>query len=262
MQSAQRRSMSFVSKHPQLIALTFGETVWANVIGAAVAALLGLAIALLFTRRLERAQRQRDRDLATAADLYRVYGEFFAAWKAWDELLRGADPTAAATGQCPPDGQHRLQVLNLAAQAEGGMEALLVRLTQERSLNQRELATLWCLRQAVKQLRYAIRDDKWLVWWRAAEPHPKTGTLGHRKYQAFKALNAQVAGMLVDHGRRQRPRGSRGVTALQHVTGPGNAFKKRFEDVLLRETQAQPAPTNERDLAWLVVTECLYPDVL
>ncbi|MFJ9870960.1 hypothetical protein [Streptomyces sp. NPDC101165] len=248
-------------------ALNLGETIAAGMVVAGFAALLGLVVTVVFTSRREQAQRRLERDLAAAAELYRCYGELFAVWKAWNNQARREDVEAnlRPARPHPPDEQRWSELLSAASRAEGGFEALLIRITQERDLNgrDRELATLWCLRQAAKQLRYAIRQGEQLVWWRSDNHYDSAGQAGYRGYQAFKTLTSAVAGMLLEPSRKPRGKGDERLAALREVTGDGKTFTTLYKEQLDRENKSRsqrPNLLNQLDdWEWVVITETLYP---
>lgn len=115
--------------------MDLGNKIIANTVSgliiASVAALIGVFIAWAYTEQREQIRAGHERDLAAVAELYRAYGQFFAAWKVWNAHLR-SDERAPGT-RMPRLGMHsdqrRSELLAQAAEAEGGFEALLVRLT-------------------------------------------------------------------------------------------------------------------------------------
>jgi hypothetical protein len=167
-----------------------------GVVVAAVVALFAFFVIGLFERRRAENDARKDRDLATATALYQAHGDLFAAWKVWEFDSRGGKH-----GQ-PLSDTRRSEIVGLAASAEGSCESLLIRIALEHDLNREEEAALWCLRMAFKELRYAIRDDRPLGWWRS-DTHG--APQGHHEYQAFKTAMAAVAGILMkprNHDRR------------------------------------------------------------
>jgi hypothetical protein len=119
--------------------------------------------------------------------------------------------------------------LNRVADAEGALESLLIRLTQERHLEQPDLDRLWCFRAGYKQLRYSRRNDKPLEWWRST-------TAGHSEgashYLAFKRLAVGVAALLPSPADRRvsRPVADVALKNLVFVTGPlDTVFRARWK---------------------------------
>jgi len=76
------------------------DTIIANAVSglivALVAALIGIGIAKWFTARQELTRARQQRNLAAAEELYRIYGEFFAAWKVWNAHMRSKEPPRSA----------------------------------------------------------------------------------------------------------------------------------------------------------------------
>lgn len=156
--------------------------------------LVGLGIGWLVGQRLtyqwNLRQRRREADSATARDLQRLYGDFFAIWKLWNGAARGAG--AAAHGD----------LLRRAAEGEGLLEAVLVQLATERRLSADDRVALGKFRQAYQRLRRAIESGQPLPW----------STSEHPEYLAFKRL--AVAATLI----LQRDEAGGRVT-------PGEAFE-------------------------------------
>jgi hypothetical protein len=139
-----------------------------------VVTLIGLGVGWLVGQRLtyqwNLRQKRRESELATAQDLQRLYGEFFAIWKVWNGVAREADPSACQ------------EVLRRAAEAEGLLERVLVKLATERRLSPVDRDTLGKFRQAYQQLRGAIKRGQPLGW--TSSEHPE--------YLAFKRLAVAV----------------------------------------------------------------------
>lgn len=168
-----------------------------NIVAGSVVAVVVAVIAWLgtgrFAQRQEAARARHQRDLAGAEELYGVYGQFFACWKAW-EFARGRRPTEKGVVQ----EELRQQLLEHASEVEGRYESLIVRAALEHQLGTDERMALWSLRFALKELRGAIRDDVPLGWWRTDDPSHPDVHAGAQKYSAFKGLTARVASIFVD----------------------------------------------------------------
>lgn len=263
--------------------MSIGGTIFANLVSGALVALIaagfGLWITNTYTRKHEEARAKlerelaskaeeahgrRDRDLAAAAELYRVYGDFFAAWKVWDAHLREVNesPTAQMPRLGLPDDQRRSELLTHAAQAEGGFEALFIRLTLERPLNDDQLSALWCLREASQTLRRAMKAGEPFLWWKSDRPGEPIGHDGYRAYRAFKKLTSLTADLLMGaYGTPARQIGSR-LQALRRVTSSPTDFTKdsRFRQEIEKE-QAERVGTRRAQThwEWIVVAEQLPP---
>jgi hypothetical protein len=191
------------------------------VAGVGIAVVVAL-LAWLVTERyaaVRQAQAARqERNLAAAEELYTVYGHFFAAWKAWEHLKRrdGGDASDSSYAQ------RQRELLALASQAEGAYESLIIRISLEKALTDNDRRALWALRFALKQLRYAIRDDRLLDWWRSDGPPASARAAGFRDYQAFKSLVLRVASILVDRKRSATPPSpAERARSLALITGTG-----------------------------------------
>ncbi len=142
-----------------------------------------------------------------------------------------------------------------AAFAEGGYESLLVRLALERDLDTDERAALWCLRSAFKELRYAIRDDEQLAWWRS---NIHLNSPGFREYQAVKALLARVAQILIQprNVTSTSPAEDR-ATVLAEITGDGRVFTGNpwFASAWKAELDERKAKKTPASPQWVVLAE-------
>jgi hypothetical protein len=183
-----------------------------------VVALVGAGVAWWLSKTYGERRARQERNLAAAEDVYRVYGHFFAAWKAWDFLSR------KGASSVPPDTDPRVAaVLEQAATAEGEYETLLLRIAMEQDLSAEDERALWCLREAIKELRYSIRNREPLTWW-SSDIHEESS--GYEAYQTVKGLVALVTQILV----RPLPRGTRrpglprSITLFRSITGNGEDF--------------------------------------
>jgi hypothetical protein len=121
-------------------------------------------------------QKRREQTLTTTGDFYRLYGEFFAVWKLWENAVKHQN----TAGGLDDRGWN---LLNRAVAAEAGMETMMVRLASERILPDPDLATLGRFRQAFQSLREMIREGKKLDW----------NSSEHKKYRGFKELAISVS---------------------------------------------------------------------
>lgn len=191
---------------------------------ALVVAALAVLVTDRYTARRERLMAARERDLVAAADFYTVHGQFFAVWKLWEYHSEWG---SSGKARRPATEERRSELIADAAVAEGGYESLIVRIALEHNLEMREVIALWCLRSAFKELRYAIRDDRRLTWWRTDNRQNATTRNGYRDYVAFKTLIAEVAQILINDTlktKNQKP-GDR-AASLKRVTGNGDEFMR------------------------------------
>jgi hypothetical protein len=159
--------------------------------GALIASALAWIIGTRITYYWDDLKRRRESDLAARNEFYRVYGEFFAAWKLWDTHKRF--PSIDVPEQVQWD------LLCQAEEAEAGFEALLVKIASERHLTDRDVKLLACFRQAYQSLREKIRQGKRLEW-AANYPSPRAK---YQEYETFKALAEYFANLLAtDTARR------------------------------------------------------------
>lgn len=175
-----------------------GSALWAETVKAIpnlVVALLTLSLGWFVGNRLtahwDERKKRREMDLLALGVFYEIYGQFFAIWKLWSGVLTSL----------PPDEEFRRGLLERAAEAEGRLESLLVRLASERKLSARDCTLLGCLRQGFQSLRESVRDSEDLrsrlyrksdqkmltLTWSGSEVPP---------YMAFKALAAFAADLL------------------------------------------------------------------
>jgi hypothetical protein len=140
----------------------------------------------LVTSRWEEIKKRRTLELETLARFYSLYGEFFAVWKLWSVHKK-----SRYLAHHERDSKAVWELLRRAAEVEGGFEAILVRLTQERVLSRSQVTDLARFREAYQCLRQAIRSDRTLDWW-----NKEHGDSGHAQYTAFKDLASGVASIL------------------------------------------------------------------
>ncbi|MDI1483450.1 hypothetical protein [Polyangium sp. y55x31] len=187
---------------PVLVAVT------GPIVTLLLAALFGQRMAAYWALR----QKRRELVLAAVAEFYRLYGEFFATWKLWNSALR----------QKPegPTDETRQALLGRAAQAEGGVETIVMRVATERSLDARERLVLGCFRQGYQSLREAIRDNRNLDWFSS----------NHPKYVAFKKLACEAAQIVAMSDAGARPPADRAAEALLAITS--NDWEERWSTAL------------------------------
>ena len=211
---------------------TVGATALSGIAVAIVAAFLAWLVTDRYAAARESTQARRERDLAAAADFYQLLGKFFAAWKAWEFHTR--------SDTHPVSDQRQSELISEAAAAEGAYEAFIVRVALEHDLSHDQRAALWCLRFALKQLRYAMREGKPLKWWRVNSPNP-----GHREYEAYKGLVSIIARILTEPGKESiRPDRPDRAVALKEITGSGEEFTNTpdFKELLTAEQQKPGQP--------------------
>ncbi len=150
------------------------------IISAIVAPVLTLGLAWLvghsLTARWDTVKKQTELDLAAMEQFYRIYGEFFAVWKLWDDAIQ-------------QDRGKRNELFERIATAEAQLEALIVRISCQRALTEDQIHVTGAFRQAYQTLRKCMKHGQSLGdhGWNASNAPP---------YAAFKGLAASVAVML------------------------------------------------------------------
>lgn len=178
-------------------------------IGPITTAVLAYVVGNRLTAYWTFRQKQRELTLAASAEFFRLYGEFFASWKLWNRAVAEAEDKASET--------HRWKILERAAEAEGHMESLLVKMASERRLSNRDVEILGKFRQGYQQLRKSIRRKNELNW----------GISTHPEYIAFKRLATLTSRLIVSRESR-RPRADEAERSLVGITS--NYWESRWTD--------------------------------
>jgi hypothetical protein len=170
-------------------------------------------------------QKRREFDLATEREFHTLYGDFFAIWKLWNYYVQHLGPEALP-------GASRWELLKRACEAEGKLEANLVRISCNRPLSADVIKDLGIFRQLYQSLRESIRDGKPLDW----------GSSEHPDYVEFKRLAPEIAGLIVAADAPRVLPGKAAAT-LQKITSnkwerPTVAAKR------LQSFSQQPLPPN------------------
>ena len=135
---------------------------WEIEVFKAVLALGGLLITYFFGYRVvaywDRKKKRSELDLETARQFHQLYGEFKAVMRLWKVFYNSGKNLEIAS-------DIRGELLKRAAAAEGGVEAIIMKLAAERKLNEPKIETLGLFRQAYQELRAAIRDNTSLDAW-------------------------------------------------------------------------------------------------
>lgn len=150
-------------------------------------------------------QKRKELDIATSNQFYQLYGEYIAVWRLW-KIITGRHSERADVKvwkETWPDKEIpdviRWKLLERASIAEGSVEAVLLKLSTERSLSDKDKRTLGLFRQAFSQLRQHIRDNTPMDW-----------NYDSPEYMLVKNLASDVAFMLpVENHRKSAPLGDR-----------------------------------------------------
>lgn len=187
---------------------------WGKLLEAVLPALLTLAggwvISTRITDRWDRKKADRDRDLATMTELSSIYGQFFSLLKVWDSAHdHKASWQADDTGRA---------LLRDAADAEGRLEALIVKVAAERRLTDEAMDSFAELRQAFKSLRQAIRAGQEVWWWRASE----------QQYTTFKVAATRIAHLLTSPRDDPSPTADAAAETLQRITLTTATIREKY----------------------------------
>jgi len=130
-------------------------------------------------------QKRREQSIATAAEFYRLYGEFFALWKMCNYAFRDSKGDV--------DTATLWDLMRRATALEASGEAILLRIASEVPLEARDVRSLGLFRQGLQQLRQSILKRKILGW----------SSSQHHEYLAFKRVSADVGklALAVEKGR-------------------------------------------------------------
>jgi hypothetical protein len=177
-----------------------------------VAVILTLAGGWLVSTRVsdhwDQIKRRRESDQLAAEEFQRLYGKFFAAWKTWDAISRSDfeinEPEGAAW-----------DCLRQATEIEGGVEALLAKISAERHLTADDVDVLGAVRQGFQSLREAIKKKERLPWWGSEA----------EQYAAFKELAIYATRLLgaPSNGKRT-PTAAEAAASFRGITS--NKYEK------------------------------------
>ncbi|MCE9521124.1 MAG: hypothetical protein K8S25_01675 [Alphaproteobacteria bacterium] len=166
-------------------------------------------------------QRRREQSLATVAEFYRLYGDFFALWKLCNYAFR--------------DSKHEIEEATLwdlmrrATALEASGETILLRISSELTLTEDDIRTLGLFRQGVQMLRLSIVKRRILGW--ISSQHPD--------YLAFKSLSVAVAKLASQVGSKDPP--AKGVAQEQLRAVTHNKWNKEWA-----ANAAKPAPQSDQ----------------
>lgn len=123
---------------------------------------LGWLVGYGIIARWDLMKKRQELDIAIATQFHKLYGEFKEVSRLWSAFSFSGNRSKPLTF---PDTTP-LDLLKRAAAAEGGVEAIIVKLATERVLDGEDIKTLGLFRQAYQKLREAIRDGGPLGWTR------------------------------------------------------------------------------------------------
>jgi hypothetical protein len=153
-------------------------------IGFSFVAVLGGAAGLVWGA----VKHQHELDLAAVQRFRKLYGEWFATWKGWEEALQ--------KGHGVEGDPVRDQLLNRATNVEGGFEVLTLKIATERHLSDAQLRHLGRFREGYQQLRERIEKLEELPF------RVQYDAQQVKAYVAFKALSVEFGRLLRGRGLR------------------------------------------------------------
>ncbi len=155
-------------------------------------------------------QKKREQSIATAAEFYRLYGEFFALWKMCNYAYRDSREELDAVTQW--------DLMRRATALEASCEAILLRISSEVVLTPADIRSLGLFRQGLQLLRQSILKRKILGW--ISSQHPE--------YLAFKRLSVDVGKLALAVGAKPPPPSATAKAQLEEVTH--NRWTKAWPD--------------------------------
>ncbi len=108
-----------------------------------------------------------------------MYGEFTSIWRLWKVYYDSFPNKKALTAKAD---EYYWELLKRAADVEGGMESVFVKLASEKIIEPRDITALGLFRQAIQQLRQSIREYEEMNWQRK-----------HKEYILLKDLVINTA---------------------------------------------------------------------
>ena len=145
-------------------------------------------------------KKRNEIDIDSAHRFFGLYGEFRAINRLWNifcfntlhELKEQASARGSKLITIPDSNNVRWELIKRAADAESGIESLILKLTAERRLDRKEMEALGRFRQAYQKLRESIRADRPLRWSHAT-----------KEYEVFNDLATRFARMIsLDEARK------------------------------------------------------------
>lgn len=183
--------------------MTFDDSLTLELIKSAVAIIILLATWAIGQRILvswDLKKKRQESDLAAAVEFNAIYGEFKDVSKLWRVLMRNVDAKLVPPEHTP------WELLRRACGIESRAEALLVKLATERVLSEKDVSTLGLFRQAVQQLREAIRDGE-----------PLSSSSRGPDYAFFNVLTAKVSCIIASKHPMRRLTAAEAERNLQSV---------------------------------------------
>lgn len=151
-------------------------------------------------------KKRQELDVAAAQKFYELYGEFKAVWRLW-KVLKGPEDTSKPSFVPKEPLDERLELLKRATAAEGGIEAITLKLATERELRKPEIRCLALFRHSYQILREQIRYDAKLEWKRDSA-----------QYVLFNRLASDVARLISSNRSFEPPSAEKANESLRAIT--------------------------------------------
>jgi hypothetical protein len=163
-----------------IVAIDLSDELAKGLLAFAFVAILGGAASVLWGN----IKYQHELDVKAVERFRDLYGEWFATWKGWEELLV----------KNPLDDSARADLLTRATSIEGSFEVLTVKIATSRHLTEPQLRHLGRFREGYQQLRESIEKRERLPF---RVQYEDTEV---KAYVAFKALSVEFARLLRGRG--------------------------------------------------------------
>ena len=170
-------------------------------------------------------KKRQELAMETASLFHKLYGEFKEVSRLWRAFCY-----KVKHGQAEDYPQNtRIDLLRRATHAEGGIEAIIVKLATERILEDDHIETLGLFRQAYQKLREAIRNGEPLEW-----------TYNTPEYDIYNNLASKTAWIITSDTGDKMPEQAEAVKKLQEITtfrskDWDSAVQKRHSSLKVKE---------------------------
>lgn len=144
-------------------------------------------------------QKRREIELATVTAFYNLYGDVVTLWRKWRQAYVELSPDERSAA--------RRELMTVATETEGKLEAIFMKLASERVLDDEEARSLGLFRQAYRSVRlHVLRDLP--IYWDGDSP----------EYKAMKELACEVSAMIHGSGNARLPTPKEAGMALVKIT--------------------------------------------
>lgn len=212
--------------------MQFWDYVWLEIIKTGLVLLplvVGWSLGRFIINYWDEKKKRRELDLETAMQFNKLYGEFKEVSRLWRVVsFTGRRATKLILPETTP-----LDLLKRAAAAEGGVEAIIMKLATERVLEEEDIETLGLFRHAYQKLREAIRDGAYFQW-----------TRNMREYTLFNNLASKTAYIISLSKIKKCPKSEEAPKTLQKITA---IQAKQWQEKL----DLLPFPTQDKGVARL-----------